>query len=142
MPKARHKVLLTRSVEDVFPFLADCENETKWRPQVVEIGKLSGDGVGATYRQRVRGPMGLRIPADFRITEFQPNRLIAFQTIAGPVRPVGRYELEATDGGTSVAFSLEAELSGVKRPMSKMVAKAMQSEVRALENLRAVLERQ
>lgn len=97
-------------------------------------------GVGATYKQGVRGPLGRRIPADIQITELEPDRLIGFRTIAGPVRPEGRYELEPSDSGTRVTFSLQAEVAGVTKLMSKTVAKAMQSEVGALENLRTVLE--
>ena len=65
MPKARHKVTIARPVEEVFGFLAHFENDRKWRTRVLEVAKVSGDGVGATYRQRVLGPRGQSIPADF-----------------------------------------------------------------------------
>jgi hypothetical protein len=103
---------------------------------------VSGDGVGARYRQVIRGPRGRRIPADIEITELQPDRLIGFRTLAGPVRPEGRYELTPSGASTSVKFSLRAELSGPQRLLSRPVGKAMQSEVGALANLRRVLEKE
>lgn len=145
MPKARHvqeSVTIQRSSETVFAFLADLENDKKWRPSVLEMARVSGDGVGARYRQVIRGPRGRRIPADIEITELQPDRLIGFRTLAGPVRPEGRYELTPSGAGTSVKFSLRAELSGPQRLLSRPVGKAMQSEVGALANLRRVLEKE
>ena len=85
--------------------------------------------------------MGRRIAADYRVVTFEPNRLLAFETIAGPVRPRGRFEFEPQDGGTRLTFSLEAELSGLRNLlMGSMVARTMESEVAAIESLKRVLE--
>jgi carbon monoxide dehydrogenase subunit G len=142
MPSAEHSIAIDRPVEEVFAFVADKENDARWRPGVQEITKASGDGVGAVYHQRVKGPGGKAIPADIEITELEPNRVIGFRTIEGPVRPEGRFELEATDGGTRVTFSLRAELRGLKRLMTGMVAKTMRRELDALDNLKRVLEQE
>jgi hypothetical protein len=67
--------------------------------------------------------------------------LIAFKAIAGPFRPTGRFQFEPTDGGTRVTFSLEGELTGVKKLfMGGAAAKTMRSEVGTLENLKRLLE--
>jgi hypothetical protein len=86
-------------------------------PGVIEITKTSGQGVGTTYRQIVRGPGGRRIDADIEITELVPQR-IAFKTTKGPVRPTGSYDLQAADGGTEVTFRLAADLGGRKKLMA------------------------
>ena len=93
MPSATHETTIDRPPERVFSFLADAENDVKWRPGVLDISHTSGSGVGARYRQGVKGPMGRRIAADIEITELEPNELIAFRALEGPVRPTGRYEL-------------------------------------------------
>ena len=108
---------------------------------MTDVAHVSGDGVGAVYRQGVKGPFGRRVAADYEITGYEPERLLAFRAIAGPVRPEGRYEFSGEDGGTRVRFSLRCELSGVKRLMAPGVAKSMRAEVESLERLRAVLER-
>jgi uncharacterized membrane protein len=134
-------VVINRPVEEVFSFVADGETAMKWRPGVLDVKHLSGEGVGAVYRQGVKGPGGRRIAADYQVTGFDPNRLIAFKAIAGPVRPSGEYRFEASNGGTQVSFALSAELSGWKKLlMGRAVQSTMEAEMATLENLRRLLE--
>ena len=142
MPQAQRTVTIKRPVEAVFAYVADGEKCPQWRPGVVDIRRLSGDGgVGTTYQQGVSGPMGRRIAADYEITKSEPNRIIEFQTITGPARPHGRYEFESVDGGTRLTFALDAELTGLRKLlMDSMVRKTMESEVATLDKLKGVLE--
>ena len=141
MPNAKQTVTIARPVESVFAFVADGENGPQWRSDQIEVRRVSGSGVGTRYAQTIPGPMGRRIAADYEITVFEPNRRIEFQTLAGPVRPHGRYDFEAVDGGTRLTFSLDAELGGIQRLlMGGMVQKTMVAEVGALERLKRVLE--
>ena len=141
MPEAHYSVTIQRPIGAVFEYVADGEKASEWRPGVLDITRLSGSGVGTTYRQGVKGPMGRRIAADYRITLFEPNRLLEFQTIAGPVRPRGRYEFESVGSATRLTFALQAELSGIRKLlMGSMVSKTMESEVRSLDRLKRLLE--
>jgi uncharacterized membrane protein len=135
VPEAEHSITVDRPIDEVFAFLADAENDPRWRSAVLDIERVGGEGVGARYRQGVRGPMGRRVPADIEITEYTPPSTIGFRGTAGPVRPVGRYELEAADGGTRVRFSLSVQPHGFARLMTPGVARAMRSEVQAIERL-------
>ena len=65
---------------------------------------VSGSGVGAIYKQGVKGPGGRRIDADYRVTSFEPNRRLAFVAIAGPVRPTGEFVLEEVAEGTRMTL--------------------------------------
>ena len=140
MPSAENSVVISRPRSEVFAFVADHENDPRWRPGVADIKRASGEGQGAIYTQGVKGPMGRRIDADFEVTAYQPDTLLAFRTLAGPVRPEGSFRFEDADGGTRVTFSLNADLTGGKRLMAPMVGKSMRSEVAALDNLKRVLE--
>jgi carbon monoxide dehydrogenase subunit G len=141
MPAASHSVIISRPVDDVFAFVADGEKCPQWRPGVLDIQRVSGEGVGTRYAQGVKGPMGRRIAADYTITVFEPNRRIEFQTVTGPARPHGRYDFEPADGGTRLAFSLDAELTGLRKLiLGGPVQKTMDAEVRTLDNLKRVLE--
>jgi carbon monoxide dehydrogenase subunit G len=141
MPSATYSVTINRPVEVVFAFVADGEKCPQWRPGVVDIKHVSGDGVGSTYAQGVSGPMGRRIQADYKITVYTPNTRLDFQTTTGPARPHGRYDLESVDDGTHLSFSLDAELTGIRKLlMNTAVQKTMDSEVRTLDNLKRVLE--
>jgi uncharacterized membrane protein len=140
VPSAENSIVIDRPRSDVFSFVAEHENDAKWRPGVLDIELASGEGQGAVYTQGVQGPMGKRIDADFEVTAYQPDTLLAFRTVAGPVRPEGSYRFEDADGGTRVAFSLNANLRGAQKLMAPMVGKSMRNQVAALDDLKRVLE--
>ena len=135
MAQAEHSVTIDRPIDEVFAFLADGENDPRWRSGVLDVERVAGDGVGARYRQGVKGPMGRRVAADYEVTEFAPPRALGFRATAGPVRPEGRYELEPAGAGTRVRFTLRCTPRGVARLMTPMVARTMRSEVQAIEGL-------
>jgi hypothetical protein len=107
---------------------------------VLDIKRASGEGQGAVYTQGVQGPMGKRIDADFEVTAYEADTLLAFRTLAGPVRPEGSYRFEDADGATRVTFSLNANLRGAQKLMAPIVGKSMRNQVGALDDLKRVLE--
>jgi uncharacterized membrane protein len=140
MPEATNTVHIGRPTAEVFAFLADGTNDRQWRSGVLDISRKSGSGQGAIYTQGVKGPFGRRVPADYEVTDFEPDQRIAFRAIAGPVRPEGSYVLEPSNGGSRVTFSLRCSPSGFAKLMTPMVARTMRSEVAQLDRLREVLE--
>jgi uncharacterized protein YndB with AHSA1/START domain len=142
MPAADRTITIASPVSAVFAFVADGLNAPRWRTGVLDVELVSGSGVGAVYRQGVKGPGGRRIPADYEVTAYEPDRRIAFRAIAGPVRPTGELSLTESADGTAVSFSLHADLSGWKRLlMGRAVQSTMDAEMAALDLLKAVLER-
>ena len=141
MPAARNQVTIQRPAADVFAFIADGLNGPQWRSGILDIAHVAGSGVGATYKQGVKGPGGRRVDPDYRVTVFEPGRRLAFEAIAGPVRPTGEYLLEDVGGATRVTFALQAELGGIQKLLlGGMVQKTMDAEVAALANLKRALE--
>jgi uncharacterized protein YndB with AHSA1/START domain len=141
MPSATHTVTINRPVDAVFAYVTDGMNGSKWRSGVLETEHVSGSGVGAVYRQGVKGPGGRRVAADYEVTAFEPGRRMAFKAIAGPVRPTGEFRFADVDGGTRLTFSLDAQLSGWKAVlMGGLVQKTMDAEVAALDRLKGILE--
>src|SRR4029077_14640516 len=115
MPSSQHSVTIRRPLGEVFAFVADGENAMRWRPGVLDVSRQSGEGLGAIYRQGVKGPSGRRIAAGYEGTAFEPDRRIAFRAIAGPVRPTGEYRFAADGDGTTVSLALDATLVRWKR---------------------------
>jgi uncharacterized protein YndB with AHSA1/START domain len=141
MPEATGTVDIRRPPAEVFAFLADGENNLRWRSGVLDIRRRSGEGRGEVYEQGVKGPFGRRVAADYEVTAYEPDRRLDFRAVAGPVRPEGGYDLTPLDsGGTRVTFSLRCKPTGLAKLMSPMVARTMRSEVGQLDRLRAVLE--
>ena len=72
-----------RPAEAVFAYLADGTNNRRWRDGVLKIERVLGDGgVGTTYRQVLRGPTGRPVDGDYRVTAYEPPRLLAFEVVA------------------------------------------------------------
>jgi uncharacterized membrane protein len=141
MAAAQRSIVINRPVDEVWAFVTDGTTAPKWRSGVLDVTKVSGSGVGETWKQGVKGPGGRRIDADYEITAWDPGRVMAFKAIAGPVRPTGEYRFAAEDGATRLSFSLQAELSGIKKLlMGGAVQSTMDAEMAALDRLKAVLE--
>jgi uncharacterized protein YndB with AHSA1/START domain len=143
VPRASYSVTISRPLETVFAYIADGEHCSEWRPGVLDIKRSSGNGLGESYSQGVKGPMGRGIAADYPVTVFEPNKCIEFQTTAGPVRPNGRYDFESVESGTRLSFTLDATVTGLRKLlMGSIVQQTMQTEVRCIDNVRKILERQ
>jgi uncharacterized protein YndB with AHSA1/START domain len=141
MPRAEATIEIDRSPEDVFDFLAAGENNLLWRPGVLDIGHVSGQGVGSVWRQGVRGPGGRRIAADYEVTEHVRPVRLGFRAVAGPARPQGLYTLEPAAGATLLTLALWWEPKGLARLLSSPVQRTMEAEVGQLARLKAVLEK-
>lgn len=143
MPHAEHTVTIGRPPQDVFDYLAEGTHNREWRAGVLEISRTSEtDGRGATYRQVLAGPGGLRFDGDYQVTGFDPPRRLEFRVTAGPARPTGVFELsENADRSTRVRFSLDLTPAGAMKLMTSMITRELQREVAQLDNLKAILER-
>src|SRR5437762_3768722 len=139
MAHAEGSTTINRPVNEVFDFVLDGTKSLLWRPAVLDVEPAPGkpSGVGAVYKQGVKGPGGRRIDADYEITECKPNEWIKFQVIAGPARPTGTYKFEPSGDSTRVTFVLHYEPKGLAKLMDPMITRTMRSEVGTLSNLKA-----
>lgn len=143
MAHASRTVRINRPVTQVFDFFTDVANEKRWRGEHVKEISMSGPvAVGSVVHQRVAGPGGRPIAADYRITEFVPDTSYVFDVIAGPARPHGDFRFApAGPDATDVTFALSADLGGLKKLlMDRPVQKSMDGEVAALDRAKAILE--
>jgi uncharacterized membrane protein len=141
MPNASRTILINRPIAEVFAFFADAENDPRWRSGVKEIKRQGELGAGTRYRQRVKGPGGRAVPADIEVTAYEPESHVAFQGVAGPVRPHGNYEFHDKGTATEVTFTLDAQITGIKKLfMGGAVQKSMDAEVAGLDRAKSVLE--
>jgi uncharacterized protein YndB with AHSA1/START domain len=144
MPSAQHTVTIKRPPEAVFAYVLDGEKCPEWRTHVLDIKRISGDGgVGTIYSQGVRGPMGRRIAADYRVTICEPNRLMEFETLTGPVRPHGRFEIADEGDGSRLTLSLDSDMKGLAALfLTRTVQRTMDTEVHEIERMKTILEGQ
>ncbi|MDR7158147.1 SRPBCC family protein [Arthrobacter sp. BE255] len=142
MAHAENEITIDRSAAEVYAFLADGLNNTKWRPGVKDIALASGaaGAEGAVYSQTLTGPRGRPIQGDYRITTADPGKTLAFQVIAGPARPEGSYRLTEDNGRTTVHFTLDLKPAGLMKVLDGLITKTMQSEVAQLSSLKSAVE--
>jgi uncharacterized protein YndB with AHSA1/START domain len=143
MPSAQRTIVIGRPPDAVFAFFTDPANDRSWRPAVKEISTQDPPGVGRRIHQVVKGPGGRGIGADIEVTANEPSSRYAFQVVAGPVRPLGEFRFIETPNGTEVHFSLNAELSGIKKLlMSGTVQGSMDGEMAGLDTAKRLIESQ
>jgi Polyketide cyclase / dehydrase and lipid transport len=141
MAHAEETVMIDRSAEEVFDFLADGSNNGRWRAGVIEVADQSGDGAGAVWGQTMRGPGGRTIQGNYCVTDHDRPRRLGFEVIAGPARPLGVFTLPSRGhSSTTLSFTLDLRPRGMMRLMAPMVQRQMVKEVGAIRNLRQVLE--
>lgn len=140
--------IVHRPVDEVFRFIGAefLENYPRWSPEVVELRKLSEGPVrvGSLLRQ-VRVDHGHKSESTFKVTDYLPNRRLAFNGVSNAYRCI--YEFETPDGHdevTRVTFIFEfPELEMMLRPFEKLVRIAVQEGAdRTVRNLKGLIERE
>ncbi len=118
------------------------ENYPKWCPQVVELEPLSpGPIEGGPLARQVTCERGIRTELTFRISAFEPAKLIAIAGVSEKFK--SSYALEPVDSEqTKIAFTFELEeLDLAMRPFQKLIRAALQEgAAQTVENLKALLE--
>jgi len=142
MASTHRTIVINRSVEDVFAYFADVANDARWRDGVKEIAVRGAMGKGARISQKLAaGPFGAAVRADMDVVVYEPPTALAFQVTTGPLRPRVEFRFAPTPTGTTVAFSIDAPLTGLKKALlGKMAEKNMAAEAAALNNAKRLLE--
>ena len=144
MPTAasfENTVIIQRSVEEVFAFLADFGNVPRWNYAIVETTKTSPGpvGVGTTYHQTRSVPT--RSEERFEVTAFQPPRRLEIRGQIGPFRARIGYRLEPTDSGTTLRNAVDLGSSGPLTLVAPLLTSRVKHAVAAnLDTLKQLLE--
>jgi carbon monoxide dehydrogenase subunit G len=99
---------INRPIDQVFAFLADGTNDTKFSPRVQKIEKLTDGppGVGTVYSSTVKDA-GMKTSREFKLTEFeQPTKIRWTELTENMITvPDGGYDLEPVgDGATRMTI--------------------------------------
>jgi uncharacterized protein YndB with AHSA1/START domain len=101
-------VVIDRPIEEVFAFLANGENDTKFSARVLEIKQTTDGppGLGTIYASTVKDG-GVKFKRQFKLSEFEaPTKIRWTEVSTGPViTPEGGYDLAPSgEGKTEVSF--------------------------------------
>lgn len=112
MAKVETSIVVNRPVGEVFQFISINENALQWQPGLLETRIINDvNDVGWAWIDVVQF-LGRRLEVPFRLTDWQPERKIAFQSTGGPIPMQGSYAFEPAGEGTQVTFVLTGEPGG------------------------------
>lgn len=139
----KHSVIINKPVEEVFAFVTDLRNETRWQPNVQEIRIVSDDTMhkGISFVE-IRRLVWRDFVWTFEVTEFIPNARYCFQSTFGTAPSKGCRTFEAVNGGTRITEESEVTLSGLYEAFAPILNRLWQRSREASYNrLKAMLER-
>ena len=131
MIEFKHSISIKRPINEVFAFLSDFENISKWNYYVLEVRKISEGavGVGTTYHQVRQTDEQL-----FQITEFELDLKVAVKTLPESSLQFERRFTLQTEGSTTHMIDEWKELvTGKPAFIEKLAAGRVKSAV--AENL-------
>jgi uncharacterized protein YndB with AHSA1/START domain len=112
MIKVEKSVTINKPVEEVFAFVVNHENTTKWQGGVEAIiPEGPANAVGSKYTE-VRKFMGQEMKSNLEITAFVENAKWAAKVLKGPVPYEVTATFESTGGGTKMTTHVEGEPKG------------------------------
>ncbi len=134
---------IKRPQQEVFDFMADPANDSKWRDSAVSA-EWEGDGpiqVGSRLKT-VDKLMGREIESTAEVTAYDPPNKYGQKTIAGPMPFEFTVTLKPEDGGTQVTMAGQAEVGGFFKLAEGLVGKQLEKQLDTdFNGLKKLLER-
>lgn len=145
MGKLEKSIEMSVKPQDVFKYLKDFENMTKWNSgfKSVKVTSAKKEGVGVTAHM-VTELSGREMEFDMQTTAWVENKNIAWES-EEPMKSVGGYVLEPAGAGTKLVMKMDYELpySVLGKLLDKIkVSKELEKDIaESLEKLRKILEK-
>ena len=135
--------LVDRPMKDVFAFVGNPNNMSKWNSAVVSLEQVTpGDvGVGTKFKS-VGEMMGRRIEGEMQVTAYEPDTKCGFQVNAGPMQVNITVTLKTVGTGTKISLNAQGNPAGFFKIAEGMLAgrvKTMMEE--NLARLKSQLEK-
>ncbi len=142
----QYSILVDQSIEKVWEFFQTPKSEMLWQPSILEetiVQNSPAYQMGSTCRE-IRKYLGWHYESTWEITEFIPQRKIAYRSIVSPIVYEGAYLFERIGEGTKFTYWLKSGegliLLKLMGPISKAIyRKQLQSD---LSRLKGILEAQ
>lgn len=128
MGKFTLNIFINRSQQDVFDFLSDPANLSKWNSNFASAEWTSSNapGLGSTYRVLANMPGG-KNEGLFEITQWDPPQRYGYKSISSLPFPIESIESTVTlvskENGTQIIFESQFALVGVLKVAEGMFRK-------------------
>ena len=135
--------LIDRPVQDVFAFVTNPNNMSKWNSAVVSMEQITPGAVGLGTKFKNIGEMlGRRIEGEMQVIAFEPDSKYGFQMNAGPMQVNINLSFKTVGTGTKLSLNAQGNPAGV----FKLAEGVLQGRVKSmmeenLARLKSVLEK-
>ena len=141
MPVAEHQVLINRPVTDIFRFMSDFNNNSKWQPASMSLDKAGKVRIGdmVVGKQRMLGRMQF-VNAD--VIDISPNQKVVYKGVMGgyPFQTTYRYDFTGA-GGTQVSIITELRIPWFMFFVRPFVMAGVDGQIAtSLQNLKEYME--
>jgi len=137
-------VLIDKPQKDVFAFITNPKNMSKWNSAVVSMEQITPGEVGmGTKFKNVGEMMGRRIEGEMQVVAFEPDSKYGFQMNAGPMQINVTITFKTVGTGTKLSLNAQGNPAGffkLAEPVMQGRVKSMMEE--NLERLKSVLEKE
>ena len=135
--------LIDRPQKDVFAFVANPGNMSKWNSAVVSLEQVTPGAVGVgTKFKSVGEMMGRRIEGEMQITAYEPDTKCGFQINAGPMQVNITLSFKTVGTGTKINLNAQGNPGGLFKLAEGALAGRVKSMMEEnLARLKSVLEK-
>ena len=140
MIRIKESIEISRPLAQVSAFMADLNNIPKWQAEVVTstVTTTGPTRVGTLFTEKVKmGPM--QTTAHCEVTEFVPDKLMAFTAKSSAISYEGRVLVEASGNGTKLTMQGSVQPRGLWRLLEFMLAgefkKGIKKELAAVKEI-------
>jgi carbon monoxide dehydrogenase subunit G len=135
--------LVDRPMKDVFAFVSDLNNMSKWNSAVVSLQQITPGAVNVgTKFKSVGEMMGRRLEGEVVVTTYEPDTKTGFQMQAGPVQMNITISFKPVGTGTKISLNAQGNPAGVFKLAEGVMAGRVKSMMEEnLVRLKSVLEK-
>jgi len=134
--------LIDRPIKDVFIFVSNPNNMSKWNSAVVSIQQVTPGAVGVGTKFKTVGEaMGRRLEGEMQVQSFEPDTKCGFQLQAGPMQMNLTMSFKTVGTGTKLNLNVQGNPAGVFKLAEGLMTGQVKSLMEGnLTKLKSVLE--
>jgi hypothetical protein len=128
----KNVLTINRPLPEVFDYLSDFQNSTKWQSGLVEVKGISEEPMAAGYQfTGVRNFMGRRLEALVELTSFEQNKQFAYKSLSKSLPFNQTFLFETTAEGTQLTSLFEMETSGLMGLAKPLIVSSLKRDMSA-----------
>ena len=142
MARVEGEIIINRSVDEVFDFVADERNEPRYNPHMIRAEQISDGpiGLGTRFHTELK-TMGQTMPMVVEFTSFERPRRLASVTRSSMMETEGALTFEHVPAGTRMRWSWDVRPRGALKLMTPFVGEiGRRQEQRIWAALKRLLE--